>query len=150
MKNKDIVALRDRGVLDMSAYCLDDNEAYAVCLFRKSLLDALDNITRLEMSMLAATGIEDVIDFNRRLDELQKKQVLSSAEKEEIAEMTRKMNKYISVRRQMLEAETDVYAPKLPFKSFRKLQSENRTGNILSGVIENILLDILYTAPENG
>lgn len=151
MKNKDIIALCNRGVLEISTHCLSADEAYGVYRFRKSLRNAIKLIQSEELDLLKEAGIDEPVSFNARLETLSGKS-LNVSEAEELSDMKVKAEKYAALRARLFDKETTIYAPKLSYSSWRELQDENRKGDmdVLVGSVEDCLENVLWGAPADN
>lgn len=153
MKKQTIIMLANAGVQSITNHTLDASQAYKVVKFRKAFNAALDAISEDEKGLLKEAGIEDAPSFNKELDELRKANRTPEQE-DKYKEMTEKVNRYNELHAEMLQEEVTLDCKTMPYDAWHKLQCENekefngKKVDILSGIVEDMLENVLWTAPE--
>ena len=155
MKNIDVLFMVNSGVLGITNYELSPKSAYKVLKFRNALQKALDNIQETEKSLLKDAEIENVEAFNKELSELSSKENKTPEENAKLKELESKNKRYGELRSEMLQSDVvlkDVLT--IPYEDWHALRKENRPRDDkhpdpLNNYIENILENILWTAPKD-
>lgn len=140
-------------MLAVTAHTLSPAHAYKVYKFKKTLKAAYSEFEKEKRALLAEAEIEDPDKFNEALIAARKDDT------KDLAELEAKLAKYNGLVRELLDEDKELAGVKpLPYEEWFKLQNENRECShpgtdakfdILSGLIEEILEGILWTAPED-
>ena len=151
MKNIEILKLKELGVLNISAHCLDSTEAYKVVLFRRSLRVALDSIITAEQELLGVAGIDDPVAFDKELDTLRQAKGKDERQLAVLSDLEAKLAKYRSLREKLMSDDApDLKKPLFTYERWKLLQDENcRNGHDpLSGLAEDLLHGIMWVDPD--
>jgi len=156
MKNYEILALMNSGLMQTTAYELGPESAYKLYKFKKLVQKAFEKLQEDERDLLKNAGIEDGASFDARRTELAKIENPTEEEKKELDEMGEKLKKYISLREALYTDDVDISGVKsLSYEDWFKLKKENRAvkindkeTDVFSGAIESVLEGVLWTAPE--
>lgn len=147
LKNYQIIALANAGVLSSTNHDVDIKDAYKVFKFRKAISKALSAIQEAEKALLEECGIGDPNAFNEQLH---------TAEGEELAEMRKKVESYNAQHADLYNDDADLGDIKtISYESWFALQKENsakeingNTFDIFSGGVEEMLENVLWVAPS--
>ena len=155
MKNIDVLFMVNSGTLGITNHELDPKSAYKIVKFRNALDKALGKIQELEKSMLKDCDIDDVQAINKESEELRKNNNRTPEENQKLAELEEKISKYNSLHAEMLNEDTNLEGVlAIPYEDWHTLRKENRPKDEkqtdpLNNYIENILENILWTAPKD-
>lgn len=156
MKNYEVLALINSGIMQATAYELGPESAYKVYKFKKLIQKAFERLQEDERDLLKNAGIEDGAAFDTRRTELAKIENPTEEEKKELEEMGEKLKKYISLRETLYTDDVDVSSIKpISYEEWFKLKKENkavkindRETDIFGGAIEGLLEGVFWTTPE--
>lgn len=153
MKNIDIINLRDRGLLDLSGHCLLPDESYGLVKFRLSFRKALEKISAAEVELLGVVSIDDPVAFDQELKSLRGNPSRSELQNIQLVGMEDRIEQYSELRSKLMSEEApELFALKLPYDKWKKLQDENchYGKDSLSGWAEDALEGIMWVAPEEN
>lgn len=154
LKNHQVLALVNAGVLSSTNHDVAVKDAYKVFKLRKALSKALTALQDSEKTLLEENGIGDPTAFNEKIQELVKS--TEDSAKDELAEMQKQIVAYNSQREELYNDDADLgdIIP-ISYESWNALQNENKakevngnTVDIFSGGVEEILEGIFWTAPS--
>lgn len=157
MKNKDIVYLVNRGVLEATSHHLSPSSAYLFYRFRKSINKAFNNIVESEKGLLNEVGVElEPEAFNARITALRNNPSRTTAEESEMQEMMKQSVAYTNMRNLLYAEDTPLAdITPLPYDEWRVLQSENQCVtldnsqvDVFVGYAEELLEGVLWSVPE--
>lgn len=152
MKKIDLINLRDRGLLDLSAHCLSCDDSLGLVKFRLSLRKALEKISAEERELLGVAGIDEPLAFDKELEALRKNANRSELQDAQLAGMEDRLGHYSALRSGLMSEDApDLHAMHLPYEKWKALQDENcHDGkDPLSGWVEDALEGIMWVAPED-
>ena len=133
MKNQDIITLCHGGFLVATAHSLPDEHFYKFFRFKRSVEKANRHLGDAQTALLKDCGI-DPAKFGEASDEAREKFAKANA--------------------LLLEEDSGVEVKaRIPFALYKGVYDENRTqrGDIFADMsVESVLLDNLFTEPEEG
>lgn len=133
MKNQDIITLCNRGFLVATAHSLPDEHFYKFFRFKRAVEKANRHIGAAQTALLKECGIDP-----------QKFQEAPEDKREE----------FVKANTLLLEEDSGVEVKaRIPFACYKGVYDENRTqrGDIFADMsVESVLLDNLFTEPEEG
>lgn len=148
MKNGQIVALCNAGVLQMQALSLDATQAYKVYKFRKAVEKAYNDIIEAQKGLIKEAGIEDGKTFTDRLKALRGKKERTDEEAEELEKMNSQDTDLGKLITELYEDDTAIDCKALPYEAWHALRKENKL--LADNGIETVLLDVLWAEPEEA
>lgn len=155
MKNIDVLFMVNSGTLNITNHELDPKSAYKIVKFRNALDKALEKIQDLEKSMLKDCDIEDAQIINKEQEDLRKNNNRTPEEDAKLAEIDAKISKYNGLHAEMLQEDVTLEGVlTIPYEDWHALRKENRPSDNkqpdpLNNYIENILENVLWTAPKD-
>ena len=152
MTNDFIQFLSRGGIMNITAHDLDVAHAYKVVKFKNAIKEALSKMEEMEKSFIAELKIDDPQGFDKRAEELRKKESLTKDEQKELDEKNAIYKRLNDMRMAMYQEEANVETKTMPYEEWKKLQDENRdvkVGNAeLLMAAEPLLENVLWKAPE--
>ena len=155
MKNIDIIALANCGVLSITAHDIPAAHAYKVLKFKRAVKASMAAFQDAERAIFHDCGVSDVAGFNARLNELREKQ-RSEDENAELHSMEKKIQEIQGLQNELREEDITLAGVKtMPYDVWHDLQNENKsveisgkTIDVLSGDVEEVLEGVLWDSPE--
>ncbi len=154
MKNQDIINLVSSGIMAITAHDIPARYAYQVLKLKKAIREAFTSIQASEREMFSEAGVNDTKAFNERLNELRES---PSVDPKELSEMESRLARLSALQAELRgeEVKLEGIAP-MTYVYWHDLQNENKSvefgdekRDILSGWVEELLENILWTAPED-
>lgn len=155
LKNKEILALVNAGVLAITSHSVAIADNYKVYSFRKALKNAYQEYAQKEEDLLKECGIENPQEFNSKLQALSLAKEPTQEEQAELATMKELVANYNKMRFELENDDVEVACNKtISYESWVALQKENSEkeingikADILSGNVEEILEGKFWLAP---
>lgn len=150
LKNNVILSLINLGISATTEHDVPVKDAYKAYAFRHAIEKANKDLEDKRQGLVKSAGIEDGQKFDERMKELrklEKESKLSGKEKEELSEMTGKLEKFNELYTELLNDESEIGDIKvMSYESYHALAKENRGKegkpdifSILAGELEGIL-----------
>lgn len=158
MKNSEILALVQGGVLEATQHTVSMAHAYKVFKLKSQVRKAFNALLAQDDELVKECGIEDAQAFDMRRAELASLEKPSESERKELEEMNGRYRSLVRQRKELHDEEVTLDGVKaIPYEEWRKLQDENRQDSpsgqakdVFSGIVEELLFGVLWNAPEDG
>lgn len=154
MKKSDLYFLAAAGVAQISNHTIPVEHAYKVVRFRKAFAAALEHFAEDDKAITEDAGIKDPEAFDKRLAQLRAMPSRTKAEQEEFEKKDATLARVKEMRDQLYNETVVLDCRTMPYDVWHELQKENaekevngRKLDILSGRVEDLLEDVLWTAP---
>ena len=108
MKNSEILALVQGGVLSATQHCVSTSHAYKVFKLKNVVRKLFEGILEQEKLLAAECGISDSESFDARRNELLTKGELTADEKKELEEMNKKFADFATQRAELYDEDADI------------------------------------------
>lgn len=164
MKNINIWKLQVLGLQSATSHDVTPAHAYKLTRLKKEVRDAVKKIVDAEQEILKdeAVNLEDPTATETKLKDMRKRMSeLTSEQKKEYDDLKARYDRYRGMHDALMEDDTPLQGVRtMPYGAWHQLQAENRSKtvmmngrpvngvDILSGELEFILEDVLWTAPE--
>ena len=157
LKNSIIVALIQNGLLRTTEHDVPVADAYKAFKFRTAVDKANREIDEKCQGLVKSVGIENGQTFDARLQELRSAENPTEEQKQELAEMQKKLAKFKELYVELMNDESELEGVRsMPYASFHALANENRALIAPGGerpidifsIFATELENVLWVAPE--